>query len=91
MKEVASGVWAMWGGNANGNSNVRYSGPGNDNNTLLNTVLGGNKSGIISNTYQAADLNMNGNVKYSGPGNDNNTLLNSVLGGNKSLIINEQL
>lgn len=85
------GTYKMWGGNVNGNTNVRYSGPANDNNTLLNTVLSGNKSMIIGSTYQRADLNMNGNVRYSGPANDNNTLLNTVLGGNKSNIITQQL
>lgn len=91
MKEVTAGVYAMWAGNANGNTNVRYSGPANDNNVLLNTILGGNKSGLISNTYSDGDFNMNGTVRYSGPANDNNVLLNSVLGGNKSALINRHL
>lgn len=91
MKEVTAGVYALWAGNANGNTNVRYSGPANDNNVLLNTILGGNKSGLISNTYSDGDFNMNGTVRYSGPANDNNVLLNSVLGGNKSGLINRHL
>ncbi|MFT6333870.1 MAG: hypothetical protein ACJATI_000602 [Halioglobus sp.] len=91
MNEVTAGVFAMWAGNANGNTNIRYSGPANDNNVLLNTILGGNKSGLISNTYSDGDFNMNGTVRYSGPANDNNVLLNGVLGGNKSGLINRHI
>jgi len=91
MKEVTAGVYALWAGNANGNTNIRYSGPANDNNVLLNTILGGNKSGLISNTYSDGDFNLNGTVRYSGPANDNNVLLNSVLGGNKSALINRHI
>jgi hypothetical protein len=81
----------MWSGNVNGNTNVRYSGSANDNNTLLNTILGGNKSLVLSNIYSSGDLNFNGNVRYSGAANDNNVLLNVVLGGNKSIVFNEHL
>jgi hypothetical protein len=90
MKDV-SGTFVMWGGNGNGNTNVRYGGPSNDQNYLLNTVLGGNKTLIISSTYNDADMNMNGNVRYGGPSNDQNYLLNTVLGGSKTLIINRHL
>ena len=91
MNEITTGVYAMWAGNANGNTNIRYSGPANDNSVLLNTILGGNKSGLISNTYSDGDFNFNGNVRYSGPANDNSVLLNSVLGGNKSALINRHI
>ncbi|HAD15121.1 MAG TPA: hypothetical protein DCF33_22075 [Saprospirales bacterium] len=82
-------VWGMYGGNANSNNNVKYSGPSNDQNTLLNGCLGGNKSLILSQVYNACDLNLNGNVRYSGPLNDQNFLLNTVLGGSKSKIITQ--
>lgn len=88
MVSLTGGVFGLWAGNANSNNNVKYSGPSNDENFLLNTTLGGVK-GAILNGYNPADLNMNGNVKYSGPGNDENLLLNTVLGGSKSLIINQ--
>jgi hypothetical protein len=91
MATLASGVFGMWSGNVNGNTNVRYSGSANDNNTLLNTILGGNKSLVLSNIYSSGDLNFNGNVRYSGAANDNNVLLNVVLGGNKSIVFNEHL
>ena len=91
MKDMGSGAFAMWGGDVNGNGNVKFAGPGNDNNVLLNTILGGNKSLVINNAYSDGDLNMDGVVKYSGPANDRNVLLNSVLGGNKSIVFNSHL
>jgi hypothetical protein len=80
--------FAMWGGNANGNTNVRYSGPGNDESQLLNTCLSGNKASVLSG-YLNCDLNLNGQLKYSGPGNDESVLLNTILGGNKSTVITQ--
>lgn len=85
----AGNIFALWGGDANGNKNIRYSGPGNDQNTLLNTTLGGNKTTVISGIYSRSDLNMNGNIRYSGPGNDQNTLLNTVLAGSKTNVITQ--
>lgn len=82
-------VWGMYGGNANSNNNVKYSGPGNDQNTLLNGCLGGNKSLILSQLYNSCDLNLNGTVRYSGPLNDQNFLLNTVLEGSKAKIITQ--
>lgn len=82
-------VWGMYGGNANSNNNVKYSGPGNDQNTLLNGCLGGNKSLVLSPVYNACDLNLNGSVRYSGPLNDQNFLLNTVLKGNKATVITQ--
>ncbi len=85
---VAGTTFGMWAGDANSNKVVRYSGPGNDENQLLNTSLLGNKASII-NGYSASDLNLNGNIRYSGPSNDENVLLNTVLAGNKAAILNQ--
>lgn len=76
----------MWAGNGNSNANVRFSGPANDRDYLLNTILGGNPTTIISNTYSPGDFNMNGNVRFSGPANDRDYLLNTVLSGNPTTI-----
>ncbi len=86
--DLANTVFGMWGGDATGNKVVRYTGPGNDENQLLNTTLGGNKAAIV-NGYSTSDLNLNGNVRYAGPSNDENVLLNTVLKGNKAAIINQ--
>ncbi len=66
----------MWGGNANSNTNSRYSGASNDRAAIL-TDLG---SELTTQTgYKRSDLNMNGTVKYSGAGNDRAYLLSTVL------------
>jgi hypothetical protein len=79
------------GGNATTTSVVKYTGPGNTQNQVLNVKLGGSLSLIISNVYAPEDVNMNGNIKWSGPGNDQNALLNNVLAGSLSAILTEQL
>ena len=90
LATLNTNIYGMWGGDATGNKVTKYSGPGNDENYLLNTVLGGNK-GTTINGYNNADLNLNGQVKYSGPGNDENYLLNTVLGGIKSVTISQPI
>lgn len=79
--------YMLWAGDSNPNKNTRYSGPANDENTLLNTApLSGNKSITSANGYYLNDFNLNGSVKYSGPNNDENILLNISLLGDKSAI-----
>jgi hypothetical protein len=87
LAALPGGHFGLWGGNANFNGNVRYSGPSNDQNQLLNTCLGGNKGGVQANVYSNCDLNMNGTVRFSGPSNDQNLLLNTVLSGDKGKVI----
>lgn len=84
-------VWLMRGGNTKGSTVVKYTGPGNDQNQILNIRLGGSLSLIVNNVYAAEDVNMNGNIKWSGPGNDQNFLLNVALSGSLSAILVEQL
>jgi hypothetical protein len=87
LASLAGGYYGLWAGNANLNGNVRYSGPANDQNQLLNTCLGGNKGNVQANVYNNCDLNMNGNVRFSGPANDQNLLLNTVLSGDKAKVV----
>lgn len=84
---LGAGAWGMIGGNADSNVAVRYSGPGSDQDAILNGCLGGNKLLILNNLYSNCDLNMNGVVRYSGPANEPNFLLNAVLGGDKLNVI----
>jgi hypothetical protein len=86
---LTGGAFGMYTGNVNGNNNIRYSGPGNDQNELLNVILGGNKGAILNSVYNRGDLNMNGNVRYSGPANDQNVLLNIALSGLKGAILTQ--
>ncbi len=84
-------VWAMRAGNANGNHNVKYNGPQNDQDRILNFKLGGSLSLVLTGEYSIEDINMDGTIKSNGPGNDQNYLLNIVLGGLLSRIYMEQL
>ncbi|TDH26617.1 hypothetical protein EXU57_11045 [Segetibacter sp. 3557_3] len=84
-------VWAMRAGNANSNNNVKYNGPQNDQDRILNAKLGGSLSLVLSDQYSVEDVNMDGTVKSNGPGNDQNYLLNIILGGLLSRIYLEQL
>lgn len=86
MRLIGS-TYAMWAGNANSNTNIRYSGLSNDNQTLLAT-LGGNTAAVLSSVYNNSDLNLNGVVRYSGLNNDNQVLLNS-LGGNTANVFSQ--
>lgn len=80
-------TFAMWAGNVNANTQVKYSGGANDNLALL-TILGGNTTIVLSGQYSLGDLNMNSNVRYTGSFNDNLVLL-SVLSGNTTVIFTE--
>lgn len=77
---VSSGKNLLWGGNANSNNNVKYTGPSNDKGYILSTILGGNSTSTVTG-YNQGDLNFNGAVKYTGPGNDKGFLLSTVLNG----------
>ena len=86
---LGTGVFGMYAGNVNGNGNIRYTLSGNDENELLNVILGGVKSTVLTNVYNRGDLNLNGVVRYTLSGNDENVLLNVVLGGNKALVLTQ--
>lgn len=84
-------MWAMRAGKASSGSSVKYNGPGNAQNQVLNIKLGGSLSQILSNAYAPEDITMDGIIKWNGPGNDQNFLLNIILGGSLSTIFLEQL
>lgn len=88
MATLGGGFFGLWGGDINRNKNVKFNGPGNDLNELLNTCLSGNKT-ISLNGYSPCDLNLDRVTKFNGPGNDLNVLLNTILGGDKTRIINQ--
>lgn len=70
----------MWGGNANFNTQTRFTGLNNDRDFLLINSLGNIPSSFINNVYHSADLNMNKVVRFSGLNNDRDFLLITVLG-----------
>ena len=91
MRLMTNGKYVMWGGNANGNINVRYTTGSGDEAYLLGTVLMGNTALIITGpaAYNGADMNMNANIRYTTGSGDEAFLLGNVLGGNTATIINQ--
>lgn len=93
MKDLGSGVFIMWAGDATIDARTNASGSGNDYSYLVNTVLGGNVALIISNVYHTADMNMDGAVRASGTPalNDYIFLVNTVLLGNITAVVDQHL
>ena len=90
----------LWGGNGNGNTNVRFATTQGDYNYLLNTSssgtapaigCGGSTTANITNVYSNADFTLNGAVRFATTGGDYNFLINSVLSGSTTKIINQHL
>jgi len=77
MKEVETGVFALWDGDANGDGEIKYNGSSNDKNEVLGVVGLSTPNNIVS-SYSNADLNMDGEVKYNGSSNDKNQILSVV-------------
>jgi len=81
----------LWGGNANFNTNVRYTGLSNDKDYILVTTLANNPATVLTNVYSAADINMNKIVRYTGLTNDKDFLYITVLQSNTVTIRTQQL
>lgn len=84
QRVLTSGSLGLWGGDATGNGQTRYLGPGNDLNNLKNFILSdpGNTTNSTSypvNGYSNADVNLNGQARFLGPGNDNNIIKSIIL------------
>ncbi|AEE49991.1 hypothetical protein [Haliscomenobacter hydrossis] len=68
-------IRALWAGNANADTKVKYQGTNSDNSSVLNQVLGHpNATGTYNFDqgfgYFYGDINMDGKVKYQGTNND---------------------
>jgi hypothetical protein len=70
----------LWGGNANSNTQTRFTGLTNDRDLLLINALGNVPSGFINNVYHPADVNMNRVVGFSGLNNDRDLILITAVG-----------
>ena len=81
----------LWGGNANFNSNIRYTGLSNDKDYILVNTLSNNPATVLTNVYSAADINMNRVVRYTGLTNDKDFLYITVLQSNTVTVRTQQL
>lgn len=77
-----NGEHLMWAGDANGNGQTAYQGPGNDVFTMLAPILSSSENDGDANFvlpgYRATDINLDGDTVYQGPDNDRNLILFQV-------------
>jgi len=90
---LGSGKTALWAGNANGDSRIRYQGSGNDTNLIKDLVLThpGNPSDnnlYFYFDYDDADVDMDGRVRFQGSGNDSNLIKDIVLSHPDNVTLN---
>ena len=78
MKEVKTGVWGLWEGDANHDGEIQYEGGNPDRISVLSEVGISTPSNIILNTYSDKDVNMDGEVQYEGGNPDRITILSVV-------------
>ncbi len=91
MKEVETGVWGLWEGDANGDGYVKYNGTSADRVAVLTAVGSSTPGNIVSSTYSANDINMDGNVKYNGTSADRVSILSVVGSSTPGTIFQQHL
>jgi hypothetical protein len=70
---------ALWSGNVNGDTMLKYVGSGNDRDPILTAVGSTLPTNVVSG-YRREDVNMDGLVKYVGLNNDRDLILTNVGG-----------
>ena len=78
QRDLGSGVFGLWNGDANLNDIVSYNGPSNDRIAVLLRVGFSTPSNLINDVYEEFDANMNGVTAYNGPSNDRISILLAV-------------
>ena len=72
-------LYCMWSGDANGDGQLKYTGPNNDRDPLLIAIGGTTPNNTITG-YRSEDVNMDGAVKYTGANNDRDPILVNIGG-----------
>ncbi len=78
MKEVESGVYGLWEGDANNDGYIKYNGSNADRVAVLSAVGSTTPANTLTNVYNANDVNMDGSVKYNGSSADRTAILSVV-------------
>ncbi|PWK17632.1 hypothetical protein LV89_04348 [Arcicella aurantiaca] len=81
---ASTGIKTMWAGNASGDGNVIFQGPGSDIDYVFSNIYfaSGNTAGdanFIRINYLKTDFNMDGNTIYQGPDSDTDLVFFNVL------------
>ncbi|MDW3648635.1 MAG: HYR domain-containing protein [Bacteroidia bacterium] len=83
-QRIAAGVKMLWGGDANGDKSVFYTGPLSDANPIFSKILFAPDNTFFSvshivTEYAIEDLSMDGSVIYTGPLTEVNVLFLNIL------------
>ena len=81
---LSAGVKIMWSGNASGDTNIIFQGPGSDIDFIFDKIYfaNGNSFGdanFIRTEYARTDFNLDGNTIYQGSGSDTDIVFFNVL------------
>ena len=76
---IANALNFLYAGNSNFNGSVRWSPPSSDKDYLLNPVLRGVATTVLTNTYSAGDMDLNRGVRWSPPNSDKDFILSAPL------------
>jgi len=74
-----NGVRMLWPGDANTDGAVKYFGPYNDRDKILQAIGGSVPTATVTG-YRAEDVNLDGVVKYTGLRNDRDVILQTIGG-----------
>ncbi|MFN6116815.1 MAG: hypothetical protein ACK46C_13160, partial [Flavobacteriales bacterium] len=84
-------VQCLWPGDASGEGSIRYTGPGNDRDLVLQAIGGSVPTNTVVNVYSSRDVNMNGTIMYTGSGNDRDVILQAIGGSVPTSVRTQQL
>ncbi len=91
MKEVETGVYGLWEGDANNDGYVKYNGSSADRSAVLSAVGVGTPGNTVNNTYSGNDVNMDGNIIYNGAGSDRTSILSVIGVGTPGVVFTKHL
>ena len=77
---TVSGVQCLWPGDCAADGTIRYVGTNNDRDPILTAIGGSVPTAVVSNVYDARDVNMDGSIRYVGTSNDRDPILQTVGG-----------
>jgi hypothetical protein len=75
-----NGTMVLWPGDVTFDGTVKYVGPNNDRDPILQAVGGSTPTNVMSNVYHRADVNMDGSIRYVGASNDRDIILQTIGG-----------
>ncbi|MCB0794323.1 MAG: hypothetical protein KDB88_06265, partial [Flavobacteriales bacterium] len=89
-RALQAGAALLWTGNVVTDGQVKYAGPNNDRDPVLQRVGGSVPTNVV-NGYWPEDVTLDAVVKYSGLNNDRDPILQNVGGSVPTAVRMEQL